>query len=291
MNKITILVSSISRALPLLTLLILLASCNSEEEIHHYFAELGLNRLAVLRTDIQPGSLILVGKQGPIYSGHLRSYVSSPKLLSGDSFQEYQAVIGRYQDDRALSASVAVSFIHGLFHFSPQAELALAGTVRIDLVESHAQRMEVDQIKRFLGRHEAQPFVQAVLEALKDGQKAYLAYEVHRATRLKISSASGIDLAASLRVGTISNIPLQGKGKLSYKKLSEREMLLEGEQEYAFAVRTGEFIPGEAVNSIQFKVTNFLKSGYVKSAGTDDQYTAPVLEGFAPLTLPSKTGS
>lgn len=68
-------------------------------------------------------------------------------------------------------------------------------------------------------------------------------------------------------------------------------MLLEGEQEYAFAVRTGEFIPGEAVNSIQFKVTNFLKSGYVKSAGTDDQYTAPVLEGFAPLTLPSKTGS
>lgn len=68
MNKITILVSRISRALPLLTLLILLASCNSEEEIHHYFAELGLNRLAVLRTDIQPGSLILVGKQDPVYS-------------------------------------------------------------------------------------------------------------------------------------------------------------------------------------------------------------------------------
>ena len=87
-------------------------------------------------------------------------------------------MIGRYQDDRALSASVAVSFIHGLFQFSPRAELALSGTVRIDMVESHVQRMEVDQIKRFLGRREAQPFVKAVLEALKDGQKAYLAYEV-----------------------------------------------------------------------------------------------------------------
>ncbi|MDI3464366.1 MAG: hypothetical protein OJF50_003187 [Nitrospira sp.] len=45
--------SDISRTLPLLTLLILLASCNPEEEIHHYFIELGVNRFAVLRTNIQ----------------------------------------------------------------------------------------------------------------------------------------------------------------------------------------------------------------------------------------------
>lgn len=289
MNQATIRVSRIACAVPLFALLILLASCDPEDEIHQYFADLGLNRFAVLRTDIQPGSLVLVGKQGPIYSGHLRSYASSPELVPGESFSEYEAVIGRYQGNRALSAEVAVSFIQGLFQFSPQAELALFGTVRIDMVESHVQRMEVDQIKRFLGQREAQPFVQAVLEVLKDGQKAYLAYEVHRATRLKIVSASDVDLAPSLEVGTIGNIPLRGKGKLSHKKLSEREMLLEGEQEYAFAVRTGELLPGEAANSIQFKVTNFLKPGPVKSAGTDDQYTAPVLDGYAPLTLASQT--
>ncbi|MGH7232444.1 MAG: hypothetical protein ACREJU_13960 [Nitrospiraceae bacterium] len=249
-----------------------------------------MNRLAIARTDIQPGSLILVGRQGPIYTGHLRSYISSPELLLGDSFSEYAAVIGRYQGDRALSAEVAVSFIQGLFQFSPTAKFAVSGTVRIDMVESHAQRMEVDQIKKFIGRQEAQPFVQTVLEALANGEHAYLAYEVHRAKRLKISSASGRDLAPSIEVGAIGNIPIKGEGKLSYKKLSEREMLLEGEQEYAFAVRTGELLRGEAANSIKFKVTNFLKPGYVKSAGTDDQYSSPVLEGFAPLTLASKTG-
>lgn len=212
MNQATIRVSRLSCALALLALLIPLASCNPEEEMHRYFAELGLNRLAVLRTDIQPGSLILVGKQGPVYTGHVRSYAASPDLLPGDSFSEYEAVIGSYQGNRALSAEVAVSFVQGLFQFSPTAEFALSGSVRIDMVESHVLRMEVDQIKRFLGQREAQPFVQAVLEALKDGQKAYLAYEVHRATRLRIVSTSGSDLAPSLTVGTIGHIPLKGKG-------------------------------------------------------------------------------
>jgi hypothetical protein len=288
MNQATSRLIHTASAIAGLVLLLLMTSCDPEEEIHQYFAELGLNRLAILRTDILPGSLILVGNQGPVYSGHLRSYVSAPKPLEADSFSEYQAVIGGYHGNRALAASAAVSFIQGLFQFSPGADFTLSGMVQIDMIESHAQRMEVDQIKKFLGRQEAQPFVQTVLEALKEGQKAYLAYEVHRATRLKIVSAGDSDLAPSLAVGTIGNIPLKGEGKLSYNKQSQRELLLEGTQEYAFAVRTGELIPGQAANSIQFKVTNFLKPGPVKAVGTDDQYSSPVLKDFAPLTLASK---
>ena len=131
-NQATIRVSGISPALPLLALLILPASCNPEKEIHHYFAELGLNRLAVLCTDIQPGSLSLVWMKNQVYRGHTYPH---PKFLSGDSFREYQVVIGQYQKGQALSASAAMSFIHGLFQFSPKAELALSGTVRIDMVE------------------------------------------------------------------------------------------------------------------------------------------------------------
>jgi hypothetical protein len=291
MNQHTICTSRSSHALPLLALLILPASCNPEKEIHHYFAEIGLNWIAVLRMDIQLGSLILAVKQGAVYSDHLRSYVTSPKLLLSDSFHEYQAVIGRYLDDQALSASAAASFVQGLFQFSQKAILALPGTAQIDMVESHVQRMEADQVKRPLDRHEAQPFCTSCLGGVAWRTKSYLAHEVHRASRQKIASTIGADVALSLGVGTIGNIPLHGNSKLPYKKLSEREMLLGGEQEYAFAVRTGEFLPGEATNSIQFKVTNFLKAGYVKSVGTDDQYTAPVLEGFAPLAIAPHTGT
>lgn len=126
-------------------------------------------------------------------------------------------MIGRYQDGLNLSEFEALSFIHDLLQFTPKAELALSGTVRIDMVKSHVRRMEVDQIKRFAGQRKAQPFVQAVLEALKDGQKAYLAYEVHRATRLKISSASGIDLAASLRVAQSAIFPSRARANFPIK--------------------------------------------------------------------------
>jgi len=267
----------------------LLVSCDPEEEIHRYFADLGLNRLALVRTDLQPGSLILVGKNGPIYAGNLNTYLSAPDVLSADSITEYEAVIGKYSGDRSLSASAAVSFVKGLFQFAPGADLSFSGRVHVDLIESHAQRMEVDAIKKFLGSEAGQPFVQEILEAFGDGERAFLAYEVHRAQRLKISSTDGSDLAPNLKAGTVGKLPLKGEASLSYKKVSDRELVLEGQQEYVFAVRTGELVPGRAAGTVRFKVTNFLKPGYVKSVGTDDQYSRPVLDGYAPLRLGEKS--
>ncbi|MDI3464368.1 MAG: hypothetical protein OJF50_003189 [Nitrospira sp.] len=49
-----------------------------------------------------------------------------------------------------------MSFIRGLFQFSPKDELALSWTVRIHMAESHAQRMEENPIKRFLSQRGAQ---------------------------------------------------------------------------------------------------------------------------------------
>ncbi|MDI3464367.1 MAG: hypothetical protein OJF50_003188 [Nitrospira sp.] len=40
--------------------------------------------------------MILVWMKNPVYRVHMRSYVSSHKFLSGDSFGKYQMVIGRY---------------------------------------------------------------------------------------------------------------------------------------------------------------------------------------------------
>ena len=74
--------------LALLLCSLTLLSCDPEEEIHQYFADLGLNRLALVRTDLQPGSLILVGAHGPVYAGHLGSYTSAPDVLSTDSITD-----------------------------------------------------------------------------------------------------------------------------------------------------------------------------------------------------------
>ena len=104
--------------------------------------------------------------------------------------------------------------------------------------------MKVAEIQRFLGSHAAQPFINVVLDAWADHDTAFLAYEVHRATQLKIESISADDVAPSLAVGTVGQFPLKGKGSLRYKKLSSRKLLLEGSRPYVFAIRTAELQRG-----------------------------------------------
>jgi hypothetical protein len=188
-----------------------------------------------------------------------------------------------------LSAEAALTFLYGLFQFEPGIKLDLKGQVQIDIVDSTFEKMKVAEIQGFLGSREAKPFIDLVLDAWADNETAFLAYEVHRATRLKITSTSANDVAPSLAVGTVGELPLKGKASLGYKKLSSRELLLEGNRPYVFAVRTAELLPGRVEGSLRLKVTEFLAPGVVKGAGTDERYSAPIREGFGAVRLADRS--
>jgi hypothetical protein len=291
MKKIPTMAVSPFRLLACL-LFLTLTTCNLENELDRYFAERGLNRLAILRDDIAPGALILSGQQGAIYAGQMLDYRKRDSVLSDlptpttePSVDLYHAAFEQYKGEKTLSAEAALSFLYGLFQFDPGVKLDLKGKVEIEILDSTFEKMKVPEIQRFLGSHEAQPFINVVLDAWADHDTAFLAYEVHCSTHLKIKSASADDVAPSLAVGTVGQLPLKGKASLGYKKLSSRELLLEGNRPYVFAVRTAELLPGRVEGSLRLKVTEFLAPGAVKGAGTDERYSAPIREGFGAVQL------
>ncbi|WP_454061782.1 hypothetical protein [Candidatus Nitrospira salsa] len=270
-----------------------LVSCNPEEAIQQYFAEKGLNPLAILRTDVQPGTLILVGEDGTAHqAGHVLDYLTERDRGSTilpidncESATHCQGILSGYKEERAMNGSVALSFFYSLFQISPDVKIGLTDHVRIDQLDSTFEKIKVADLQRFLGRRTAKPLVQEVLNAIADGEKAYVAYEVHRAQRLTIASAEGKDIAPSLETKAVGEIPLSGKVDLTYKKESERQLSVESHQAYAFAVKTGELIPFPKKNpvGVRFKVTRAVQAGNIK--GTDNEYAAPLKENFGSVTL------
>ncbi len=280
-------------------LLVVLASsligCNPEEAIQQYFADKGLNPLAILRTDIQPGTLILVDKDGSAHrAGQLTDYLAEKDRTSTTlpidncgSPQHCQGILNGYTEERSMTASIALSFFQSLFQVNPKIDLGMTGKVRIDQLDSSFEKIKIADLKRFLGRRTSKPVVQEILTAIADGEKAYVAYEVHRAKRLTISSAEGKNIAPSLEAKAVGTIPVGGKVGLTYKKKSEQILVVESQQPYAFAVKTGELLPFPKKNQIgvRFRVTRSIAAGEVKAAGTDDDYAAPLQGGFGAITL------
>jgi hypothetical protein len=280
-----------------ITIIVALTNCNPQEEINRYFADRGLNPLAIMRDDIQPGGLILKGRKGAIYAGQMLDYGINlppslmPSVATEPSTEVFHSVFDEYKGEKSLSAEAAVAFLYGLFQFEPSAAFDFQGRVHIKINDSSFETMNVSEIQRYLGSPAAKPFVDLVLEAIDDKEnddkeKAFLAYEVHRATSLRISSAESKDVTPSLAVGTVGQVPLKGKGRLRYAKRSTSEMILEVERPYAFAVRTAELIKHPlSTRSLSLRLTKFLDPETVKAVGTDQEYSAAINEGFAPVVL------
>ena len=284
----------LGKAVLLIALTGSLISCDPEEQINKYFAYLGLTRLAVPRTDIDPGTLIVTKGKEAFFADHMLDYVDQESdakqdygIFGGDKIKEYQAMLRQYQGKTALSSQTALQFVQGVFQLSPGVDLGLTGQVRIEMVDAKFRKMKVSAIQKFLNRKESLGFRDAVLQHLKQGHQAYVAFEVYRTKSLKIVSEAGQELAPSLKVDTVTPLPIKGEGSISYKKSSKNEMVLNRNRYYAFAVRTARLIQGRGKLGLTIDQTGFAKpAGWgIKSAGTDDQYSAPLGESFTPITL------
>lgn len=273
-----------------------LLACDPEDLINNYFKQMGLTRLAVIQTDVQPGTVILT-KGGEAFLGdHVLDYVDQrldPShdygTFGGSAKDEVDAVLRKLSGATALSGNAAMSFLTSVFRLSPSLDLGLTGTVAITLPDARVQKMKVADLEKFLSRKESLAFQRKVHEWQQQGVTPYVAYEVYRAKSLKILSVEGKDVAPSLKVNTITPLPFEGSATVAYKKTASNELLVAGNRYYAFAVRTAK-LSVDAENAVTVDRTDFVKPEEwgIKSAGTDDQYAAPLAQGFKPVAL--KTG-
>ncbi|MDR4501524.1 MAG: hypothetical protein MRJ96_08760 [Nitrospirales bacterium] len=278
-----------------------LFGCDPEEAIHRYFAGKGLNPLAMLRTDLTPGMLIIVGKDGtPYLRGHLSTYLTQPERAHAllpvsdcGAARRCAGILSGYREDRSLTFAAALSFFQGLLQWQPSVDLGFTGEVRIDQIRSTFEKIEPAAVDRFFKKREARPAARFVLDTLNDGERAFVVYEVHRSDHVQISSVDGTDIAPSLQVGGPPTVPASGKIGLTYKKVSAHELVVSTDQLYAFAVKTGELVPNAAKDTVKFKVTQPIAAGTdVKGPcprNSDECIAAPLNPNFKAVTFAEGT--
>ncbi|MBA5871547.1 MAG: hypothetical protein GDA68_16360 [Nitrospira sp. CR2.1] len=270
-----------------------LLACDPEDLINEYFRQMGLSRLAVLRMDIQPGTLILMKGQEAFLGDHILDYVEQAVdpsheygAFGGSAKDEVDAVLRTLSSKTELSGKATMSFLVSLFQLRPSLDLGLTGTVSIALPDAKVRKMKVASLEKFLSRTDSTMFQKKVREWLQQGITPFVAYEVYRAKSLKMLSAEGTDVAPSLKANAFTPLPVEGAVQVAYKKTAANELILAGNRYYAFAVRTAKL----SVNSderVTVDQTSFVKpeAWGIKSVGTDDQYTAPLRTRFEPVTL------
>lgn len=208
----------------LIGLSLILLACDPEDLINGYFKQMGLTRLAVLQTDVQPGTVILMKGSEAFLGDHVLDYVDQrldPShdygTFGGSAKDEVDAILRKFSGNTALSGNAAMSFLTSVFRLSPSLDLGLTGTVSIALPDAKVRKMKVADLEKFLSRNDSLMFQKKVREWTQQGLTPYVAYEVYRAKFLKISSAEGKDLAPSLKVNTVTPLPVEGSAAVAYK--------------------------------------------------------------------------
>lgn len=272
-----------------------LLGCDPEDLINEYFRQMGLTRLAVLQTDIQPGTLILMKGNEAFLGDHFLDYVDQSVdpshdygMFGGSAKDEADAVFRKFSASTELSGKAAMSFLASVFRLTPSLDLGLTGTVSIALPDAKVRKMKVAHLEKFLSRNDSMTFQKKVREWIQQGLTPYIAYEVYRAKSLKVMSAEGKDVAPSLKANTVTPLPIEGNVTMVYKKTASNELIVAGNRYYAFAVRTAK-LNMDSEQSVTVDRTEFVKPKEwgIKSAGTDDQYAAPLMNNFEPVALKS----
>lgn len=272
-----------------------LLACDPEDLINDYFKQMGLTRLAVLQTDVQPGTVILMRGKEAFLGDHILDYSDKDVdpshdygTFGGSAKDDVDAILRKFTGNTALSGKVAMSFLTSVFRLNPSLDLGLTGNVSITLPDAKVRKMKVADLEKFLSRNESLTFQKKVREWTQQGLTPYVAYEVYRAKSLKILSAEGKDVAPSLKVNTVTPLPIEGSAAVAYKKTASNELVVAGNRYYAFAVRTAK-LTADSDQTVTVDRTDFVKPEEwgIKSAGTDDQYAAPLVQGFKPVALKS----
>lgn len=271
-----------------------LLACDPEDQINDYFRQMGLTRLALLQTDVQPGTVILMKGSEAFLGDHILDYVDQSAdpsreygTFGGSAKDEVDAVLRKFTSSKELSARTAMSFVVNLFQLSPSVDFGLAGTVSIDLPDAKVRKMKVASLEKFLSRTaDSEIFQKRVRDWLQQGITPYVAYEVYRAKSLKLQSAEGKDISPSLKATPVTPLPLEATQSVFYKKVASNELVLAKNRYYAFAMRTAK-LNVDKEQRVTVDRTEFVKPTEwgIKSAGTDDQYAAPLVKNFEPVTM------
>ena len=209
--------------------------------IQKHFADMGLNRLLVLRTDFSPGAVFVSRSTKPkgAYRDNIFDYTSEADYTYTHSvksaIKEFDAVLASLNLDRSMEATVALSFLDVVVPVDIKSTIKIDSKVTIDLINARGFRMPITDLDRYLKSDSSAEFRKSMAEFYDKYHNAKVAigYEIYRTKDIRIIAEEGKNIGADLNVGEIGPIESAESGFM-YKKVSNRELIIEGKQSYVF---------------------------------------------------------
>src|SRR6516162_6644542 len=136
---------------------ILLLSCEPYKVMKDYFGAQGLNPLAALRSDVEPGALILKQRDKTIFAESIFDYSTGqkPTVTTKDLASiELNGVLEKYDQDRQVTGSKAADFLKSTLATKITADLGLTdNVVKIDLRNVKTSGLKPTDIQNYLRKN------------------------------------------------------------------------------------------------------------------------------------------
>lgn len=224
----------------------LLAASACVPDVDKFFTEKRLNRLAVPRDDIAPGTLV-VHKSGIAQSTDNILEVAPSASLTTTAFN---AILPGLDKTKAIDASVGLKVLDAILPLGFDGAVKLTSNVKIPQASVAGLRVSETQIQNLLASPAGAPLKAWILDRAKKNINTYVVMQTLRAKEFSMVAESGSDITTDLSVGQ-TKVVQKGEVKFGIKRTSKDTLQISGDKFYVVAIAVAGFdVTGSGKNAV-----------------------------------------
>jgi hypothetical protein len=205
-------------------------------DIDKYFAEKRLNRLAVVRDDIQPGTLIIHANGTSQSTDHILDVAPNATL----PVRGFEAVLPAATANRSLDAGIALKVVQTVLPVGVEGAVKLTSNVQISQVSAAGMKITETQLSQLLQSPEGEPLKKWIIDRARRKIGTYVVMETYRAKELTMIAENGRDITSDLAVGATKLLDKVGV-KFKVTRSEKDQLILSGDKYYVFALAVAAF--------------------------------------------------
>lgn len=222
------------------TLAVVLSSCDPSKALDKTFASWGLTRLRLLQTGVDPGRVVLRKGGQTFMKDHIAEYLSGDSETLETEFinksKETKNIIDKIDGSSNIEPSAALSFLASLAPLDPSADFKFTSKVSIKQMNCRVRKVNAMTIRTFLKDPDHKELRDAFKQYLNDGNDVFIVSEVWTSSSIDMSSETGTDITTSLGLNK-SRLIAKGDVKLTVNRTRKESVSVNGDEQYAFAVK------------------------------------------------------
>jgi hypothetical protein len=267
------------------TFSLLLSACDTNQALNKAFADRGLTRLALVRTDIQPGAIFVSSSKAAVFADNITDYIPSSTVETSliDNSQVISGIIPTITQTKSIEPKVALDLLAAVMPIGGTGDFKFSSTVSVKQMTCKINRMKLASITSLLSTGGS--LSNGLKPYFDDNDSVFVAVEVWRSSQIELDSESGTDITTSIKVGEVKPIS-KAEGSFALNRSTKEKLTVTGDQPYAFSVKLAKIERNPTSGNLTLKITNFHPPEILQ--GPDDQVTfaSDSMQNFAPIRAP-----